>query len=144
MKQWSTTQNVIALSSGEAEYYSMVKGGSVGLGIRSDLRDMGVNKSIRLSTDASAAKGIASRKGLGKVRHIEVNQLWLQDKVGKGEIEVRKVSGGTNIADALTKHVEAEKVKRHCEAIGTEIRGSRHSIMPKVAEDESTEQAESQ
>ena len=57
---------------------------------------------------------------------------------------MRKASGGTNIADALTKHVEAEKVKRHCEAIGTEIRGSRHSIMPKVAEDESTEQAESQ
>ena len=105
---------------------------------------MGINKSIRLSTDASAAKYIAARKGLGKVRHIEVNQLWFQDKVGKGEIEVRKVSGGTNIADALTKHVEAEKVKRHCEAIGTEIRGSRHSIMPKVAEDESTEQAESQ
>ena len=32
IKSWSTTQSVIALSSGEAEYYSMVKGGSVGLG----------------------------------------------------------------------------------------------------------------
>ena len=31
LKSWSTTQSVIALSSGEVEYYSMVKGGSVGL-----------------------------------------------------------------------------------------------------------------
>jgi hypothetical protein len=37
---------------------------------------------VRLKTDASAAKGIASRKRLGKARHIEVNQLWLQDKLG--------------------------------------------------------------
>ena len=115
----------------------MVKGGSVGIGTRSVLQDMGVNKGIRLSTDASAAKGIASRKGLGKVRHIEVNQLWLQDKVGKGEIEVKKVSGGTNIADALTKHVASEKIHRHCESVQLEMRQSRHELMPKVAEDES-------
>ena len=44
------------------------------------LADMGVNMKIRLRTDASAAKGIASRRGLGKVRHIEVHQLWLQKK----------------------------------------------------------------
>ena len=36
--------------------------------------------------DSSAAKGIASRRGLGKVRHIEVHQLWLQDKVQKKEV----------------------------------------------------------
>jgi hypothetical protein len=36
---------------------------------------------VRLKTDASAAKGIASRNGLGKARHIEVTQLRLQEKV---------------------------------------------------------------
>ena len=35
VKGWSTTQGVIALSSGEAEYYGMVKRGSIGLGMRS-------------------------------------------------------------------------------------------------------------
>ena len=34
IKSWSSTQSVIALSSGEAEYYSMVKGGSIGLGVQ--------------------------------------------------------------------------------------------------------------
>lgn len=55
----------------------MVKGASVALGIRSMLMDLGVTLGIRLHTDASAAKGIASRRGLGKVRHIDVSQLWL-------------------------------------------------------------------
>ena len=73
IKTWSTTQSVIALSSGEAEYYGMVKGGSVALGIQSMMKDMGTDRDVRIGvkihTDASAAKGIATRRGLGKVRH---------------------------------------------------------------------------
>jgi hypothetical protein len=79
IRTWSTTQSVIAMSSGEAEYYSMVKGSSMGMGIKSIAMDLGVVMSvINAKTDASAAKGIASRKGLGKIGHIEVSQLWLQ------------------------------------------------------------------
>ena len=69
IKTWSSTQTVIALSSGEAEYYGMVKGASIALGIQSMLSDLGVNIKIRVRTDASAAKGIATRRGLGKIRH---------------------------------------------------------------------------
>ena len=39
IKGWSVTQAVIALSSGEAEYYGIVKSSSVGLGVRSVLSD---------------------------------------------------------------------------------------------------------
>ena len=55
--------------------------------------EMGIKLRVRVSTDASAAKGIASRRGLGKIRHVEIHQLWVQDKVASGEIEVRKVNG---------------------------------------------------
>ena len=70
IKSWSSTQSVIALSSGEAEYYGMVKGASVGLGMQSVLRDFEINVKLTLKSDASAAIAIASRRGLGKVRHI--------------------------------------------------------------------------
>ena len=102
IKHWSTTQATVALSSGEAEYYGMVKGGSTALGVQSMLADLGVELKVRLRTDASAAKGIATRRGLGKIRHIEVHQLWLQEKVTRGVIEVMKVKGEGNLADALT------------------------------------------
>ena len=105
IKTWSSTQDIIALPSGEAEYYGLVRGASQAIGIRSMLYDMGVEADIEINTDASAAKGIASRKGVGRVRHIEVHQLWVQEKVSSGEIVINKVRGEDNIADILTKFV---------------------------------------
>ena len=85
MKSWCSTQSIASLSSGEAEYYGIVKGASIGLGLRIMMRDFGVDMTIRINTDASAAKGIARRRGLSKVRHIEVNQLWIQDRIASGK-----------------------------------------------------------
>jgi hypothetical protein len=130
VKSWSTAQQVIALSSGEAEYYGMVKGGSMGLGIRAMASDLGVSIGVNVKTDASAAKGIASRRGLRKVRHIDVSQLWLQDKVSKGEIAIEKVSTHANLADAMTKHVDSGKLNSHMNAVGLVIAQLRHELMP--------------
>ena len=49
---------------------------------------------------------MASTRGLGGIRHIEVNQLWLQERVNNGEMEIEKVKGETNRADALTKYCD--------------------------------------
>ena len=70
--------------SGEVEYYGMVEGCSTAIGVRSMLADIGVDVEIRFRTDAFAAKGIVSRRGLSKIRHSEVHQLWLQEKVYRG------------------------------------------------------------
>jgi len=127
---------VIALSSGEAEYYGLVKGGSVGIGIQSMLLDMGVEtEAVVLNTDATAAKGIASRRGLGKVRHLAVSQLWLQGKVASGLMRIEKVKGTENVADALTKHVERDKLQKHIESMNMEVRQGRHGLMPEVTKD---------
>ena len=79
IKAWSSNQSVIALSSGESEYYGIVKGASNALGIAGVLSDLGVKLCVSISTDSSAAKGIGNRRGLGKIRHIELSELWVQD-----------------------------------------------------------------
>ena len=132
VKTWSQTQAVVAMSSGEAEYYGMVRASSVGLGLIGVLEDLGVKLKLELKTDASAAKGIAQRLGLGKVRHLEVSQLWLQQKVANGEIRVIKVPGGENRADALTKHVSREVLEEHIRGVGGEVIQGRHELMPQV------------
>ena len=69
IRTWSHTQSVIALSSGEAEYYGMVKGAPYSLRMRPMASDLGIewdNPPIEFFTGSSAAKGIASRRGLGK------------------------------------------------------------------------------
>ena len=135
IKTWSSNQSVIALSSGEAEYYAFVKGASQSIGINNIMKDLGIEtvQGIQLLSDASATIGIASRRGSGKVRHIEVNQLWLQDKIMKGIIKVNKIGTGNNIADILTKHVDAETLTKHNKGMGISIVEGRHNLMPAVA-----------
>ncbi len=65
----------MALSSGEAELYSMTKGASQALGIISLAADFGINLSGMVHCDAAAALGIVNRQGLGKLRHINVRYL---------------------------------------------------------------------
>ena len=113
LKSWSRAQGVIALSSGEPEYYGMVEGCSEALGMRALACDLGMSLSIEMRSDASAAIGIASRRGVGKVRHIEVSQLWLHQRVANGDIVLRKVEGVSNIADALTKYVGKDPIQTY-------------------------------
>ena len=84
----STTQGVIALSSGESEFYSMVKGCSAGLGANYLLKDAGCQTTapLELTVDATAGIGIASRKGAGRIRHIATPTLWLQRLVNDGSV----------------------------------------------------------
>ena len=113
LKSWSSTQSVIAISFGEAEFYGIVKGGSQGLGAKGIIGDLGVMFGLVIHTAASAARGIALRKGLGKVRHIEVSQLWIQNRVSRGDIRIEKVSTSDNVAVSLTKHVDRVLIGRH-------------------------------
>ena len=113
VKTWSSTQAIISVSSGEAEFYAMVKGGSSGRGFQATLKELGITLPLIIKTDASAAVGISMRRGLGKVRHIDVSQLWIREKVASGEIRIIKVRSQENISDALTKHVSSKDLGWH-------------------------------
>ena len=94
------------------------------------LGDFGVVVTIKINTDASAAKGIANRRGLGKVRHIAVNQLWIQDRIARGDLIISKVNGKENLADVLTKHVNSEDIRVHLYKTGQCLQEGRHEIAP--------------
>jgi hypothetical protein len=133
VKTWSTTQGTIALSSGEAELYALVKGASHGKGAKSLLWDFGLDtEEININVDATAAQGITNRRGLGKVRHIEVGQLWIQDEVAEKRIIVNKVKGTENYADALTKHVGREDINMHMRGVMSQYSVGRHPLMPHI------------
>ncbi len=117
IKSWSTTQPIIALSSGEAELYAIVKGASQTTGLLSMLDDYGLAAAACVRTDSSAALGIVKRTGLGKTRHIQVQYLWIQEKVANKEMEVQKVASDINPADMLTKHLRQELILRHLDTL---------------------------
>ena len=42
-------------------------------------------------------------RGLGKMRHSEIRDLWLQKEIREGKVEAHKVLGTGNQADLMTK-----------------------------------------
>ena len=92
-----------------------------------------MNFILNVYTNSVAAKGIVNRRGLGKVRHIETNMLWVQEKVANGDATTRKVKGITNLSDILTKHVEASGISYQMQLTGQEFRAGRHELAPQVA-----------
>jgi hypothetical protein len=94
----------VTLSSGEAEFGGVIRGAGQGLGYQALLADLGVDVPLRIWTDSSAAIGISSRQGLGKLRHLDTQTLWIQQAIRCRRIELRKVLGTENPADILTKH----------------------------------------
>ena len=105
VKSWSATQPVITLSSGEAELIGLTKGISYALGIKSLCADLGFQVQVEVKADATAAIGMASRRSTGKVRHLDVSHLWIQERIRNGDVLVTKVAGADNPADAMTKYV---------------------------------------
>ena len=88
LKSWSSTQATIAVSSGEAEHHAAVRAAAEGLGIQSLMSELGIEVSVRVWVDASAAKSIGYRAGLGKVRHLETKFLWLQSAASSKRLEI--------------------------------------------------------
>ena len=132
---WATNQAVIALSSGEAEYHGIVKAASVAIGARSLAADLGVEfqQSIAIMSDASTAIGISNRIGTDKIRHIEVTQLRLQEKVGNRQIVFEKVLSVENLADALTKLVDARAIQKHLVGVGALVICDGHPFAPAIS-----------
>ena len=81
IKAWSKTHAILAKSSGESELYEVVQGACEGLGVSTLLKDLGeVTPHIRMHLDATVAKGIVERRGLSKLRHIDLDIIRLQEQ----------------------------------------------------------------
>lgn len=118
LRHSSTLQASIGLSSAEAEYYALVRGGCFGLGMQSYFDDWDLHLRIRIYSDSSSARAFAKRRGLGKQRHVMTRFLWLQERVRMKHLEVACVNGKQNCADLLTKALTKNEIETHCQRLG--------------------------
>ncbi len=123
---------MIALSSGEAEYYAALKGASSALGYQSMLRDIGMETIVTFYSDSSAARGIIHRIGLGNLCHLETGYLWLQAAVANKRLSVRKVNGAENPADLFTKYMSATEMWKHVDFMQMASEDGRSMTVPLI------------
>ena len=48
---------------------------------------------------------------MGKIRHLDFADLWVQEKIRSSKIVLEKILGAKNPADAFTKHVPREMLQ---------------------------------
>ena len=133
VKSWSTSQTVVALSTGEAELYALNKCGAQGLGLQSLMADLGLCIDVRLHSDATTGIAIVTRRGLGKHRHIAVNELWLQEQVAMKRITANKLKNKFNVADLLTKHLTSYEENIIIDCLQHEFAEGRNSDAPNLS-----------
>lgn len=77
-----------------------------------------LEKGIILSTDSTAASGTAHRWGAGRIKHLELRQLWIQQYVSTGKLKVHKVRRAANPSDTLTHAYGPDVVEQFRFAFG--------------------------
>lgn len=118
LRCWSATQPTVAMSSAEAELISMTDGAARGLGFATMLHEMNIEATLKINlkpnveihTDSVAAKAFASTRGLGKMRHLDLKYLWIQEQVQRRRLMLTKVSAQVNVADVMTKFLDLSRV----------------------------------
>ena len=118
----SNMQSTIGLSSGESEWYGLVKGSAAGLALQSHLADWGEILPLEVCSDSSAARGFAQRRGLGKMRHVQTRYLWVQERVKEGHLTIVPIRGKNNPADLFTKPVSGRLREKFLQTLGFEHR----------------------
>ena len=106
IKHWSNTQTTVCLSFGEAELRGIGDGLAQAIGLQSSARDLGMSWQIDMYTDATAAIGIARRRGMGRIRHLDVTDLWINEKFNSKLSFLHNVLGAENPADIFTKYTD--------------------------------------
>ena len=70
LRHMSCLQTLVALSSGEGEYYALIRGACTSLGIQSHYQDWIIDVPTQIYSDSSAARSVARRRGIGgRLRH---------------------------------------------------------------------------
>ena len=90
-------QRTVSLSSGEAEYYALVKGVASGMATQELLRGWGLDVKLK----CNCAWHLQPR-GAWKVAPRQTRYLWIQEKLANKGFELFKIDTKLNTADLLT------------------------------------------
>ena len=118
IRAWPRTQATVALSSAEAELNGLAKASTEALGLVSLAEEMAMKVTAAVTGDSSAAHGIVSRRGTGRVKHLRTQQLWVQEAASTKRLKFTKIPRVHNFADLMTHHWDATTGSAMVSALG--------------------------
>ena len=139
---FSRNQKSVALSSGEAEYYAGASAASDSILLKEAIQFLtGKRCKVNLYLDSSSARGIITRQGVGRVKHLQIRTLFLQELHKQGTLSVHPVGTKENTADIRTKPLSGKRIKLLLHWLGFQDENNEPVGREELQEHRSQEQA---
>ena len=114
VKSGSTLARSTALGVGVAEFHAVVKGGQVGLSLRSIDTDPGFILKVEIQSDSSTAISLTGRLGAGaRTKHIDSLFFGVLDRVQDGDLSAKKVL----TAKMVQMLARSQSLLQYCDSI---------------------------
>ena len=84
-------------------------------------KDLGISCGLNLHLDASATVCLVNRRGLGKAKHVDMQNLWILEDSKSGWFITKKVGTNVNPADLMTKPLPRSKDRATHEPYGLRV-----------------------
>ena len=118
---WSRTQQTVSLSSAEAELYALTIGIAEAMVTNHLLQELGHEVTLMNHVDSQSAKAWASKRGQGRVKHVMLKYMFVQDVVEKKLTNLACINTKVNKADLMTKCHTSEAHTRGCAMLGLRL-----------------------
>ena len=109
------SQTTIALSSCEAELLAMTHMTAEAIMVCNlcrfllKLSGRDSDMDFLVYTDSSSAKSLAQRRGVGRLKHVDLRHLWVQSCVRRKLLRLKKIGTKNNVADLNTKNLSVAR-----------------------------------
>ena len=79
---------------------------------------LGIVCGLNQHLHATATMCLVNRRGLGKAKHVDMQNLWIQDASKSKRFVTKKVGANVNPADLMTKTLPGPKIVQPLKIIG--------------------------
>ena len=111
---WSRKQQTVSLSSAEAEVYASTTGVAEVMVTKHLLQELGHEVILMNHVDSQSAKVWASTRGLGRMTHMMLKYMFVQDVVEKKLTNLAHINTKQNKTDLMTQCHPPEAHKKGC------------------------------
>ena len=87
----------------------MSTGAQEGIYVQHILQELNEKPTLCLLSDSSAARAVLVRRGVGRIKHLDVRLLWLQDALRDRVLSCQSVTTSQNLADLFTKSFATQR-----------------------------------
>ena len=94
--------------------------------------DFGMSADVAVRTDSWSGLVVGSRRGLGRLRHVQTRCLWVQQRTQEGDLRLKKEPGEINVSDALTKPMDEKRMTNLLTMMCYAFRGGRTALAPEA------------